>query len=288
MAQSDAEDRAKEVKAVAERIHDALLRAHRTVYRAAVRSRNDIGTGHPTAADEGETSLGQRLHTDSYRDLVVLGFWYAGQKSPKYVCSTSGMNIVRAVRKAANRTLELANSWRSKDRAGVYHEFLREARRLEPDLREIDPESRRPTNRHEIDMLRLERTVGVAFHVTEAEARMASYLMRHDVAEVVHVYGTDSPCGYCSRTYAVLAAEIEKAARRRRGVHVRHDSGAEWPKGAGDRPPAPPPVIAGLRWRIGWIFYGQLYEAANPEKATDLRALDAAVANGTIAGHRRV
>src|SRR5262249_54572963 len=156
---------------------------------------HDIGTGNPRAADEAETSLGQRLYTDSYRDLVVLGFWYEGLKSPKYVCSTSGMNIIRAVRKVANRTMELANSWRAKDRFGIYQEFLREARRIEMDVQEIDRESRRLVDRHDLDMLRMRRTLGIAFHVSEAEARMASYLMRHDVAATVHVYGTDSPCG---------------------------------------------------------------------------------------------
>ncbi len=275
MAQADATNKAKEVKVVAERVYHALLRAHRRIYRAAVRSQHDIGSGHPRAEDEAETSLGQRLYTDSYRDLVVLGFWHSGMKSVKYVCSTSGMNIARAVRKVGARTLELANSWRAKDRSGVYLEFLREAKRLEPDLQEIEPESRQLTDRHELDMLRMRRTLGVAFQVTEAEARMASYLMRHDVSEVVHVYGTDSPCGYCSRTYAALAAHVEEAVLRVRGRPA---------KGPG----APVPGIAGFRWRIGWIHYGQVYEAVNPEKATDLRALDAAVKAGSILGHALV
>jgi hypothetical protein len=275
-------DKALEVKAVVERIHAALLRAHRTIYRAVVRSQPDIGTGHPRADDERETSLGQRLYTDSYRDLVVLGFWHDGMKSPKYVCSTSGMNIVRAVRKVADRALEVGNSWRSKDRAGVYHEFLREARRLEPDLKEFDRESRQLVNRHELDKLRLERTLGVAFQTSEAEARMASYLMRHDVAATVHVYGTDSPCGYCSRTYNDLGPALQRAAQRLQ----RAPAAAGPAQGAAGPPPAR--TIPGLRWRFGWIFYGQAYEADNIQKATDLRALDAAVRSGSIAGHGRL
>jgi hypothetical protein len=268
MARSEVADKAKQVKVVVDRIYHALLRAHRRLYRTVVRSQHDIGSGRPSAADEGETSLGVRMYTDSYRDLVVLGFWHDGMKGPKYVCSTSGANIVRAVRRVAPRAVELANSWRSKDRAGVYQEFLREARKIEPDVQEIDMESRELTDRHALDMLRMRRTLGTAFHVTEAEARMASYLMRHDVSEVVHVYGTDSPCGFCSRTYAELAPATARLTRQR------------GPAGKGQLP-------AGFRWRIGWIFYGQLYEAANPEKATDLRALEAAIKAGSIAGHDR-
>lgn len=269
MARSEAADKAVEVKEVTERIHKALLRAHRRIFRTAVRAQHDIGTGHPRADDERETSLGQRLYTDSYRDLVVLGFWHAAMKSPKYVCSTSGANIVRAVRKVAPRAVELANSWRSKDRAGVYQEFLREARKLERDVQELDPESRQMTDRHERDMLRMRRTLGTAFHVSEAEARMASYLMRHDVSEIVHVYGTDSPCGFCSRTYAELAPAAARLTRR------------GGPAGKNQMP-------AGFRWRIGWIFYGRLYDAVNPEKATDLRVLEAAVKAGSIAGFDQV
>lgn len=257
-------DKAVEVKATAERIRDALLRAHRRIFRTAVRSQHDIGSGHPRADDERETSLGQRLYTDSYRDLVVLGLWYDGLKSPKYFCSTSGTNIVRAVRKVGARALQLANSWRSKDRAGVYQEFLREAKKLEPDVQELDPDSRKLTDTHERDMLRMRRALGTAFHVSEAEARAASYLMRHDVDQVVHVYGTDSPCGFCCRTYAELAGAKKKAEERRRGG------------------------LPGLRWRFGWVFYGSLYEAGNPEKTTDLRVLDAAVRSGALLGHARV
>ena len=282
MALSGPAEKALEIKTVVERIHATLLRAHRTVYRSAVRRQHDIGTGHPRADDERETALGQRLYTDSYRDLVVLGFWHDAMKGPKYVCSTSGMNIVRAVRKVADRALELANSWRSKDRAGVYHQFLREARRLEPDLQEIDRESRQKVNRHELDMLRLQRTLGVAFHTSEAEARMASYLMRHDVTATVHVYGTDSPCGFCSRTYAALGPAMHNAAQRMRRALAE--------PGLAQRTAGKISAlsVAGLRWRIGWIYYGQAYAADNPEKATDLRALDAAVKAGSIEGHGRL
>jgi hypothetical protein len=273
MAQPEVADKAKEVKLVADRIHNALLRAHRTLYRAAVRRQHDIGTGNPRATDEAETSLGQRLYTDSYRELVVLGFWYEGLKSPKYVCSTSGMNIIRAVRKVSRRTLDLANSWRAKDRLGVYQEFLREARRIEMDVQEIDRESRQLVDRHELDMLRLRRTLGVAFQVSEAEARMASYLMRHDVTATVHVYATDSPCGFCARTYAALGPALDKLKQRQAAVKDNRPD-----RKAGEGTP-------GLRWRIGWVYYGQLYHAGNPEKTTDLRALDEAVRAGSIAGH---
>jgi hypothetical protein len=280
MGQPGTADRAKEVRAVVERIRAALLRAHRTLYRSAVRRQHDIGTGHPRADDERETSLGQRLYTDSYRDLVVLGFWSESFKGAKYVCSTSGMNIVRAVRKVAARALELANSWRSKGRSGIYHEFLREARRLEPDLQELDRDTRRLVDRHEADMVRLRRTLGDAFHVSEAEARLASYLMRHDLAGVVHVYGTDSPCGYCSRTYANLGPALQRAIQRLQALQARAQDGVKVKEAA-----RPVPGIPGLRWRVGWIFYGQLYEAENPEKTTDLRALDAAVKAESIQGH---
>jgi hypothetical protein len=274
MAQSEAVRQAQEVQGVAERIRHALLRAHRRIYRAAVRRRPGLGTGHPTARDEAETSLGQRLYTDSYRDLVVLGFWYDGLKSPKYVCSTSGISIIRAVRKVAGRTLELANNWRAKGRSGVYHDFLREARKLAPDLQELDPESGALVDRHELDMLRMRQTLGVAFAVTEAEARMASHLMRHDVNEVVHLYGTASPCGGCSRTYAVLAPHRDRVLQQLPSFQ---------PNGAPQK--APGPEIAGLRWRVGWVCYGRPYQATTPAKATDLRALDEAVRLGSIEGH---
>jgi hypothetical protein len=274
MAPSETVRKAKEVQIVAERIRHALLRAHRRIYRAAVRRQPDIGAGHPTARGAAETSLGQRLYTDSYRDLVVLGFWYGGLKHPKYVCSTSGMNIVRAVRKVAARTPEPASNWRAKGRSGVYHAFLSEARKLEPDLQEIDPESRELVARHQLDMLRMRRTLGVAFAVTEAEARMASYLMRHDVNEVVHLYGTDSPCASCSRTFAALAPHRDRALRRLRSFQ---------PDGALLK--APGPEIPGLRWRIGWVCYGKPYQATDPARATDLRALDGAVRLGGIEGY---
>ncbi len=276
MAQPEVADKAKEVKLIAERIHDALLRAHRTLYRAAVRSQNDIGTGHPRAADEADTSLGQRLHTDSSRDLVVLGFWYEGLNSPKYVCSTSGMNIVHAIHEVAGRTREVANSWRAKDRFGIYQDFRRQARRLQPDVQEIETESRRLVDRHELDMLRLRRQIGVAFQVSEAEARLASYLMRHDVDKVVHVYGTDSPCGYCGRTYAALGPALERVRQRQAAPKGGQADG----KSTGGLP--------GLRWRFGWIYYGQLYHVRNPERATDLSTLDAAVRAGSIAGHAQL
>ncbi len=271
MAQSDAVNKAKEVKIVVERIYHALLRAHRRLYRAAVRRQHDIGTGHPRARDEAETSLGQRMYTDSYRDLVVLGFWHQDLKTPKYVCSTSGMNIVRAVRKVGSRTLELANNWRAKDRSGVYQEFLREAKKIEPDVQEIESESRVLTDRHTLDMRRMERSLGVAFQVTEAEARMASYLMRHDVTEVVHLYCTDSPCSDCSRTYAGLGPSRDKALQRMRTFRPADKSG-----------------IPGLRWRIGWVCYGGLYRPSNPAKVTDLRVLDEAVRLGSIQGYAEV
>jgi hypothetical protein len=281
MTRAGPEDKAREVKVVVERIRAALLRAHRTIFRATVRRQHDIGTGNPSARDERETSLSQRLYTDSYRDLVVLGFWYDGLKGPKYVCSTSGMNIVRAVRKVADRALELANSWRSKDRAGVYHQFLREARRLEPDLQEIERDSRKLVNRHELDMLRMQRTLGVAFHTSEAEARLASYLMRHDVAATVHLYGTDSPCGFCSRTFAALGPALERASQRLRRPPPGGPGGGVAEKTAAV-------VIPGLRWRVGWIYYGQAYQAENTDKTTDLDALDAAVKAGSIQGHARL
>ena len=279
MGRSGPEDKAQEVKIVVERIHTALLRAHRTIYRAAVRRLNDIGSGHPSARDERETTLGKRLFTDSSRDLVVLGFWYEGLRSPKYVCSTSGMNIVRAVRKVANRSQELANSWRSKDRAGIYHDFLREARRIEPDVQEIERETRKLTNRHELDMLRLERILGMAFRVTEAEARLVSYLMRHDVSATVHVYATDSPCCHCSQAFAALGPALEKARQRLRGV----STGSSAPSGLANKLPAP--RLPGLDWRIGWIYYGQVYTPDNLERASDPRVLDAAVRVGSIEGH---
>lgn len=279
MGQPGPEDKAKEVKTVVERIHAGLLRAHRTIYRAAVRRQNDIGSGHPSARDERETALGKRLFTDSSRDLVVIGFWYEGLRSPKYVCSSSGMNIVRAVRKVANRSRELANSWRSKDRAGIYHTFLREARRIEPDVQEIERETRKLTNRHELDMLRLERTLGVAFRVTEAEARLASYLMRHDVRATVHFYATDSPCCHCSRTFAALGPAQEKLRQRVRGVLTTN------PGLPGSVDKLPMPILPGLDWRIGWIYYGQVYATDNPTGTTDLKALDAAVKAGSIQGH---
>ncbi|MCI0464062.1 MAG: hypothetical protein L0Z62_44575 [Gemmataceae bacterium] len=272
----ETEDKAKQVKSVVDRIYHALLRAHRRLYRTIVRSQHDIGSGRPSAADEAETSLGVRMYTDSYRDLVVLGFWYEGQKGPKYVCSTSGMNMVRAVRKVGPRAMELANSWRAKDRAGVYQDFLREARKIELDVQEIESESRRLVDRHELDMLRLRRQLGVAFQVSEAEARMASYLMRHDVAATVHVYATDSPCGFCGRTYAALGPALEKLKQRQAAVK---DNRPERKAGEG---------TPGLRWRIGWVYYGQLYHAGNPEKTTDLSALDAAVRAGSIAGHAQL
>jgi hypothetical protein len=283
MARAGPEDKAQEVKAVVARIHAALLRAHRTIFRAAVRRQHDIGTGNPSARDERETSLGQRLYTDSYRDLVVLGFWYEGLKGPKYACSTSGMNIVRAVRKVADRALELANSWRSKDRAGAYHQFLREARRIEPDVQEIDRESRQMVNRHELDMLRMHRTLGVAFHSSEAEARLASYLMRHDVDAAVHVYATDSPCGYCSRTFAGLAPALERVTQR-----LQRGQGAKPAVPGLPVVKPPPPVVPMFRWRVGWIYYGQRYEAENADKTADLGALDAAVRAGSIQGHTRL
>ncbi len=282
MGRSGPEDKAREVKVVVERIHAALLRAHRTIYRSAVRRLNDIGSGHPSAKDERETVLGKRLFTDSSRDLVVLGFWYEGLHGPKYVCSTSGMNIIRAVRKVANRAQELANSWRSKDRAGIYHDFLREARRIEPDVQEIERETRKLTNRHELDMLRLERMVGVAFKDTEAEARMASYLMRHDVTATVHLYATDSPCCHCSRTFAALGPAVDKARERLRGVP------ANKPAIAGLPDKLPIPGLPGLGWRIGWIFYGQAYEPENTDRATDFKVLDSAVKAGSIEGHARL
>src|SRR5262249_25413073 len=131
MATTEAEGKAKEVKATVERIYQTLLRAHRRIYRAVVRGQPHIRSRHPRARDAAETALGQKMHTDSDRDLVVLGFWYNGLKSPKYVCSNSGMNIVRAVRKVANRALTVGNSWRTKDRTGVYQDFLVEARKIE-------------------------------------------------------------------------------------------------------------------------------------------------------------
>ncbi|MCI0640684.1 MAG: hypothetical protein L0Y72_04405 [Gemmataceae bacterium] len=277
MPRSDEESKAKEVKVKVERIYLALVRAHRRIYRAVVRGQHDIGSGHPSAQDERETSLGQRLYTDSYRDLVVLGFWYRDLNSPKYVCSEGAMNIIRALRRVAARALTLGNSLRTKDRFGIYHDFLAMAKKIEPDVAEIEPDSGQLMDRHALDMARMRRTLGVAFQATEAEARMASYLMRHSVAQTVHAYCTDSPCGHCCRTYAELAPRLAKAAERRGNAEANP---VAHPRGA--------PSVQGFGWKIGWLFYGQPYEAAAADKTADFPALDAAVRDGSIEGYAQI
>ncbi|MCI0379998.1 MAG: hypothetical protein L0215_20645 [Gemmataceae bacterium] len=277
MPRSDAESKAKEVKVKVERIYLALVRAHRRIYRTVVRGQHDIGSGRPSAQDERETSLGQRLYTDSYRDLVVLGFWYSGLNTPKYVCSEGAMNIIRAVRTVADRALTVANSWRTKDRRGVYHDFLDLAKKIEPEVCEVEPESGQAMDRHAMDMARMRQTLGVAFQATEAEARMASYLMRHNVAQTVHAYCTDSPCGYCCRTYAALAPHLAKADERRGNAEANP---VAHPRGA--------PSLQGFGWKFGWLFYGQPYQAAAAEKTADFRALDAAVQAGSIEGYAQL
>src|SRR5207253_3046493 len=114
MARSDARDKAKEVKRTVERIYQSLLRAHRRIFRCAMRSQNDIGSGRPSEQDEKATSLARETYTTTYRDLVVLGFWSDALGGPKFVCSEGGVNIIRAVRAVADGVLRVGNSWRAK------------------------------------------------------------------------------------------------------------------------------------------------------------------------------
>jgi hypothetical protein len=100
-----------------------------------------------------------------------------------------------------------------------------------------------------------------AFDAGEAEASMASYLMRQRVAGTVHLYGRWSPCGRCCRALHWLSYLYGAPGRR-----------------AGGAPPD------NLRWQIGWVFYGKNYRATNDEKVPDFRSLQSAVALGGIAG----
>jgi hypothetical protein len=189
------------------------------------------------------------------------------------------MNIARAVRKVAYQVMKRANSWQAKESGGIFDEFLRDVRLLLPDVLRIDPESdtREPSNQHALDMRKMARALGISFGSTEAEARMASFLMQQGCEEVVDVYCTDSPCGPCSRTFAAL--EPAKAKIRERMMSIYKNPVAHPGMNSDGR------LMPGFGWQIGWLFYGSKYVVENKEKCTDMQALYDAVEEGSIEGH---
>jgi len=74
------------------------------------------------------------------------------------------------------------------------------------------------------------------FNISEAEAFMASSLMRSKTVGVVHWYGRWSPCCTCSPSLKWLSYLY--------GPHA----------------PKQQPLPSNLQWRFGWVFYGEIYE----------------------------
>jgi hypothetical protein len=304
--------KALEVQENVERIYKSLRRANQTLFRAVVRSQRDIGSGHPTDADEKQTDLaGGFSYTN--QDAVVMGLWYQGLKHAKYICGRAGHNIIRGVREAlADVAADAANSWRIKKTGGARDAFLKEARRLVEQTREISFVNNEPEFADEIDMLRLQKLINLRFKKDEAECQLISYLMRHDVKEMVHFYSTHSPCLDCCEKFRDLEPRRQQALSRGKNVQtnpVAHPNRLPLPQ-PGQSVLSPAEMerqrwqqtdaklnpqawaqqlgISGLGWRIGCLFFGRLYVQAKENSrhqrnlSTDLRVLDQAIANQSI------
>jgi hypothetical protein len=252
-----------QVKRRVEEIYKTLWEVQKIV-QGGFDSQPEIPPGKVSPKTYRETPLGQRHNAGSptgyapSTTFVVLGFWWAD--GVRYVTSGQGAKILSAADREVPRLMEVANTWRTKQKHArdPYHDYLSARQSLW-----IPPF---PTVKAE--MKALGEDAG-AFKDTEAEARMATYLIGNRVAGDVHFYATHSPCEYCCETLAALGG----VARRLEEFRANPAAFSSPRFGVlADRPER-------FRWRLGAAFYGRIY----PTTRFDL--LDAAVRSGGLLGY---
>src|SRR5262249_45596643 len=145
-----------------------------------------LGQQHAAGADQGYAPG---------TPLVVLGFWW--DRGVRYVASGQAAKILSAADREVSRQRELANTWRTKFRhvRGLHDRYLGARRSLW-----IPPYEEVRTQMAALGAL-LGNSTGfapaggapAAFQASEAEARLATFLMANRITGDVHFYATHSP-----------------------------------------------------------------------------------------------
>ena len=281
-------------------------------YRAFIEARNTC-LGSPRV----ERDRTKERH-DAGFDTAVIGFWQKDDDIPQIVCSLAGMSMISEIcqKRQKLQDTKFSTAKKRKEFNEMWDRFQSDVLRRIPDtamtrigdrlifrenphiqqVREAmvvleqrilqcvtqlrgnhellsprpgdhvgeqiardlrgQPQMGRDPQGHEIDAGR-PRT----FSPSEAEAFMATTLMCDRRAGVIHFYGRWSPCCTCSPSLKWLSYSY--------GPHA--------PK---NLPPPPD-----MQWRIGWVFYGEIYEHDRNIQRACANQLDWATRLGGIAGH---
>lgn len=282
-------DRARQVKKEVEDFLDALLAA-RDAFAPSARlvEREEAAHDRRMARTPREERTTFR-RIDRELDVAVIGFWWPESRHAILVCSQGGLNLIRHIAEHGPQMMRVGNTYKHKEKYRyLWDNFLKHCgsqiqvatSRRELRRTRFEPAAELANVREDMIVLRdqlqqnlqrllrqpaaaapdapaggqaaedLHRGAPQVFGDNEAEARMASYLMRHRIAGPVHFYGTWSPCGDCCRSLRWLSY-----------LYGRR------------RAPGPEPGDP-FRWRIGWVLYGEEYEART--NAMDRQALERA------------
>jgi len=278
--------RAAQVRSTTESLCELFREnANRLFFRETVKRQPDIGAGRPGEEAQRRTRLAS---SDSGRavtsevDLVLLGYWWDGGVA--YTCSAAERSLLRIVSHSAwvRGAVQKENAWRLKGRQQEFMDLLRAAQRIR---QAVDATSQMERLARMISLCTPNLPIDRAFPPEHAEGQMVALLMETEQPPEgpVDLYLTRSPCRHCANGFARLSKlhdmyhdittqnpQAYKGARRPEYDQFRNDY-----------------EDAGFdRWKIGWILYGAPYE--NRENQTDWAALDRAVRNGSVSGHRRL
>ena len=278
--------RAAQVRSTTESLCELFREnANRLFFRETVKRQPDIGAGRPGEEAQRRTRLAS---SDSGRavtsevDLVLLGYWWDGGVA--YTCSAAERSLLRIVSHSAwvRGAVQKENAWRLKGRQQEFMDLLRAAQRIR---QAVDATSQMERLARMISLCTPNLPIDRAFPPEHAEGQMVALLMETEQPPEgpVDLYLTRSPCRHCANGFARLRKlhdmyhdittqnpQAYKGARRSEYDQFRNDY-----------------EDAGFdRWKIGWILYGAPYE--NRENQTDWAALDRAVRNGSVSGHRRL
>jgi hypothetical protein len=268
-------ERLLQVKQRVEEIYETLWEIQKIV-QVGFDRQSELPSGKVSREDYQASPLGQRHRAGSPAGyappatVVVLGFWWAD--GVRYVTSGQGAKILSAADREVPRLMQIANTWRTKQKHAPhpYQDYLSVRRSLWlPEFATVQAEMNAlgALMRQSVSPAAAEPSG--PFEATEAEARMATYLIGNRVAGDVHFYATHSPCLGCCRTLAALGG-VARRLEEFRGNPAAYSS----PRFGvlADGPER-------FRWQLGGAFYGRVY----PTTRFDL--LDDAVRTGGILGY---
>jgi len=288
--------RAAQVRSSTESLSELFREiANRLFFRETVKRQPDIGAGRPGEEAQRRTRL---ANSDSGRavtsevDLVLLGYWWDGGVA--YTCSAAERSLLRIVSHSAwvRGAVQKENAWRLKGRQQEFMDLLQAAQRIR---QAVAATSQMERLARMISLCTPDLPINRAFPPEHAEGQMVALLMETEQPPKgpVDLYLTRSPCRYCANGFARLSKlhdmyreitrnppahqgsrRLEDEDRSGRNYDYSYDQFRKDYEDAGFD-----------RWKIGWILYGAPY--VDRENRTDWAALDRAVRNGSISGHRR-